>query len=150
VLHALEAEDVVGEVAQLRVGAPQGLHLEAQPVVEVDVEGRQHARVVVVSGLHQAIRQLPLSVVVDEGERGDDLALPAHLVLDQPATHQVAHRLRAVAELPPLQEGVETPKQLLLYREADALQLHRALHSCGPEMFGPKAARRKAPRPLEP
>ena len=46
VLHTLEAEDVVGEVAQLRVGAPQGLHLEAQPVVEVDVEGRQHARVV--------------------------------------------------------------------------------------------------------
>jgi len=52
VLHALEAKDVVGQVAQFQVRAAQRLHLEAKVVVEMHVEGREHARAVLVSGFH--------------------------------------------------------------------------------------------------
>jgi hypothetical protein len=44
VLDALEADELLGEVAQVRGSSPEGLDLEAEAVVEVSNVDRTRAR----------------------------------------------------------------------------------------------------------
>ena len=79
---------MVGQVPQLRVGAPQGLHLEAQSIVEVNAEGPHSTRAWWrwPASTRRSVGS-PLAVVVDEGQRAHDLPLAARLVLDQAAAN---------------------------------------------------------------
>ena len=96
--HALQADQMVGEVAELRRRAPKGHDLEAEPLVEVDVHRGQDSRRVPVSGADEAVGQLPLGVVVDEGQAPDGLSPAARLLLfDETTADEVADGLGPVA-----------------------------------------------------
>jgi hypothetical protein len=83
VKDALQAEDLSGEPAQVAASPAQRHHLEAEVVVEVDVKRRENARVVLVSDLHEPVRELPRVVVVDEGEGRGRVGLRVLLLLDE-------------------------------------------------------------------
>ncbi len=123
---------MIGQVAQIGRLAAQGEHLQAQPLVEVHVHRREHPRLVMVAGGDQAVTQLPLLVIVDEGEARDRLAAALGLfVLHEPRAHEVTHGLGAVGEATLAKPAIETTQQLLLDGEADALQLHVGLRPSG-------------------
>ena len=122
-LDALQADEVVREVMQLGGLAAESEYLEAEPFVEVHVQRRENACLVVVPGGDEPLRQLPLSVGVDEGQARDRIALPLRLlVLDEGRAHQVADGLGAVREAAFAQPAVEARQERLLDGEADALE----------------------------
>ena len=127
VLHALEAENVAGQVTQLGGLPAQGLDLEAEAVVEVHVQRREDPRLVMVAGLDEPFAEIPLAVIVNEGEGADDLVVPVRLLLDEPSPHEVAHRLRSVPEVPPLEKSVEAPEETRVDRQAHALERNVAV-----------------------
>ena len=124
-LHALHSDQVVGEVAQLGRLAAQRHHLEAQVLVEMDVQGREDLGVVAVPGADEAIADLALSVVVDQGETRDGFApTDGPFLLDEATPDQVPDGFGAVPEPTLPEEAVEPIEERLLYRQADAFHLH--------------------------
>ena len=120
-----QTDEVVGVVPELGGFALQDLDLKAEPVVEVDVEGGENPSVVCVTGTDEAVREFPLLVVIEQGEGRHHLTLLIFdLVLDQPATDQIADGFRSVPEAPAVEQLFEAFEQLSLDGNGDSLQRH--------------------------
>jgi hypothetical protein len=126
-LDASQSDDVVGVSAEHPRLALEHLDLETEPLVEVEVKGRQHPGVMGMAGLDESFGQLALLVVVKQGQARDGFAvITLDLVLHQTTADEIANGLRSVAELAPFEELFEPRQKVAVEGDTDAFEGHGA------------------------
>ncbi len=120
-----QTDEVVGVAPEFGGLTLQDLDLEAEPVVKVDMEGREDPGVFGVAGADEAFREFALLVVIEQSEARHGLVFVfLDLVLDQPAANEIADRFRSVPEAPAVEQLLEPSEQLALNGNGDSLKRH--------------------------
>jgi hypothetical protein len=117
------ADQLVGDSLDLIGPTFDGDDLKAIVVVEVDMHARQNRVVRVVLDLGEAVGEITLVVVVNEGDRADDLLVIFPFVPNQSVTDQVAKRLGAVLIAVPLGHSPEALKEIRIDGNAKTSQV---------------------------
>jgi hypothetical protein len=143
VLDPAKTEQAVRVAPEHRGLTLEDLDLEAEPVVEMDVEGREHPSTVGVTGLHQPLGEFALFVVIEQGEARHRLALAVlDLVLHQLTADEVPDRLRPVAQTPAIEQFFETLQELPFDGDGDSFKRHVT-----PYRMVSESGRTRIPRP---
>ena len=120
VLHALQADELIGKMGHLGRLAMYDQHLEAGVVVQVRVASRDHQFVVLVLRLGQFFRNAAGVVVVDEGYRAHHGRLRGGGLLGyQPVANQIAKGFRPVGVAAPSEGAVKPLEKIRIERDAD-------------------------------
>ena len=123
VAHAALADDMLGEMLDLRLRPAQQRDLQAALGVDMDMHGGDGEIAVAVMIVHQPLRQLPRFVIIDIDQRRH--AAP-RAVVDPRLRHQaraneIAHRLGAVLMARGPHVGVEAVHQFVVDGHGHAL-----------------------------
>ncbi len=95
-LHAFEAEELVGKRFGFRAASFEYDDFQAVVVIEMHVRACQYLALIIVLRSDQLLRKLRLMVVVDQRESGDDHFVCYDIFCNKVITHNVANRFRPI------------------------------------------------------
>jgi hypothetical protein len=95
--HAPQSQHAVGDALQAIGPAANDDDLQAQVVVDVNVQGRAHLLAQLVLKLRQLLAEVAHMVIVDQGQRRDGIHGLGHLGPPYFGPGQIAKQLRACA-----------------------------------------------------